>query len=47
LIQFSRHEFRINAQASYIKHSPVGNLSIIYAVGGSGWVFNADAIIAF
>ncbi len=44
---FSRKEFRINAQGLYLKDSPVGYSSVPFTVGGNGWVFSLDAIVAF
>ena len=44
---FSRREIRINAEAIYLWRSPVGGASYPYIVGGTGWVFNTDFIIAF
>ena len=44
---FSRKEFRINAQGLYLKDSPVGYSSVPFTVGGKGWVFSLDAIVAF
>ena len=38
---------RVNAQAIYLYHSPVGGLSYPYVVGGTGWLFNTDFIVAF
>ena len=44
---FLRNEMHINAQAIYLKHSPVGGLSYPYIVGGNGWLFNTDFILTF
>lgn len=44
---FARREVRVNAQGIYLDRSPIGGLSYPYALGGTGWVFNADFIIAF
>ncbi|MFL5236909.1 MAG: hypothetical protein ACJ8EL_04790 [Rhizomicrobium sp.] len=44
---FDRREVRINSQATYMFHSPVGGISYPYIVGGTGWIFNTDFMIAF
>lgn len=38
---------RVNAQALYLDNSPVGGSSLPSQVGGKGWVYNLDAIVAF
>lgn len=43
---FARRELRVNAQGLYLKDSPVGYSSVPFAVGGNGWVFNLDVMIA-
>jgi hypothetical protein len=42
-----RKEARINVQGLYLKDSPVGYSSVPFAVGGNGWVFTTDLIVAF
>jgi len=44
---FKRKEVRMSAQGLYLKDSPVGYSSVPFAVGGNGWVFTTDMIIAF
>jgi hypothetical protein len=44
---FERKEFRLNVQGLYLEDSPVGYSSVPFTVGGNGWVFSADAIVAF
>jgi hypothetical protein len=44
---FDRKETRISVQGLYLKDSPVGYSSVPFAVGGNGWVFTADWIVAF
>jgi hypothetical protein len=44
---FDRREARINVQGLYLKDSPVGYSSVPFAVGGNGWVFTTDLILAF
>lgn len=44
---FSKREIRINAEGIFLDRSPVGGLSYPYVVGGDGWLFNTDFIIAF
>ena len=44
---FKRKETRISVQALYLKDSPVGYSSVPFAVGGNGWVFTTDWIVAF
>jgi len=44
---FSRREIRFNAEGIYLERSPVGGNSYPYLVGGDGWLFNTDLIIAF
>jgi hypothetical protein len=43
---FARRELRVNAQALYLNDSPVGYSSVPFAVGGNGWVFNLDVMVA-
>ena len=42
-----RKELRINVQGLYLDDSPVGYGSVPFAVGGNGWVFSTDAVVAF
>jgi len=44
---FSQRSIRVNAEGIYLSNSPVGGLSYPYQVGGNGWVFNTDFIVAF
>ncbi len=44
---FERREVHINAQGIYLHHSPVGGPSYPYIVGGNGWLWNTDFIVAF
>jgi hypothetical protein len=44
---FDRREIRINAQALYMVRSAIGYSSVPYLVGGSGWAFSTDLIVAF
>ncbi len=44
---FDRKEMRINVQGLYLKDSPVGYSSVPFAVGGNGWAFTTDVIVAF
>ena len=44
---FRRREVRWNFQALRLDHSPVGGTSLPMVVGGNGWVFSTDWIIAF
>jgi len=44
---FDRREVRISAQALYLKDSPVGYSSVPFAVGGNGWVYTTDLVVAF
>ena len=39
--------FRVNAQALYLDHSPVGGSAFPSQVGATGWVYYVDAILAF
>ena len=43
---FSRRELRVNAQGLYLDNSPVGYSSVPFIVGGNGWVFNLDVMVA-
>lgn len=47
LFPFKRKEMRINAQALWLNRSPVGGSSLPMVVGGDGWVFSTDLILAF
>jgi len=40
-------QFRINADAQYTSQSPIGNLSLPYTVGGSGWTYTLVAELFF
>ncbi len=42
-----RREIRANFQALYLDRSPVGYLSVPFAVGGTGWVITTDFVLAF
>jgi len=42
-----RKEFRLEFQGLYLKDSPVGYSSVPFSVGGNGWVFTTDLILAF
>lgn len=42
-----RREVRVNVQGLYLDDSPVGYSSVPFAVGGNGWVFSTDLIVAF
>ncbi len=44
---FLRREVRMNVQGLYLDDSPVGYSSVPFAVGGNGWVFTTDLIMAF
>lgn len=44
---FLRKDMRINVQGLYLKDSPVGYSSVPFIVGGNGWSFSTDAIVAF
>lgn len=44
---FKRKEMRVNVQGLYLDDSPVGYSSVPFAVGGNGWVFSTDVIVAF
>lgn len=44
---FKRLGFRFNAEAIYLRNSPVGYNSVPYTVGGTGWVFVTNAEVAF
>lgn len=44
---FERREIRVNAQALYMRRSAVGYTSVPYLVGGNGWVFSGDFVVAF
>lgn len=47
LYPFARREIRINTEGIYLWRSPVGGSTYPYVVGGTGWLFNTDFIIAF
>ena len=42
-----RKELRLSVQALYLEDSPVGYSSVPFAVGGNGWVYTTDLIVAF
>lgn len=42
-----RRGFRANGEVLWIDGSPVGSASLPYPVGGTGWVFVANAEISF
>jgi hypothetical protein len=44
---FRRREVRWNIQALLLNRSPVGGTSLPMVVGGDGWVFSSDWIVAF
>ena len=44
---FERKEMRLNVQGLYLKDSPVGYSSVPFTVGGNGWAFTTDLIVAF
>lgn len=44
---FGLRELRLNSEAIYTYRSPVGALSLPYIVGGTGWLYNTDFVIAF
>ncbi|HEY5849258.1 MAG TPA: hypothetical protein VIT62_00610 [Lysobacter sp.] len=44
---FKRKEFRLNTQALYMERSAVGYAAVPYLVGGNGWVFSTDFVLAF
>ena len=44
---FMRKEVRMSVQGLYLDDSPVGYSSVPFAVGGNGWVFSTDLIVAF
>ena len=44
---FHRKEVRLSVQGLYLKDSPVGYSSVPFAVGGNGWAFTTDLILAF
>ena len=44
---FKQRGFRINSEVIYLRHSPVGYSSLPYTVGSNGWVFVANAELAF
>ena len=47
IFPFKRKEMRINLQGLWLNRSPVGGSSIPAVVGGDGWVFSSDVIVAF
>jgi hypothetical protein len=47
IFPFRRREVRWNFQALRLDHSPVGGSSLPMVVGGNGWVFSSDWIVAF
>lgn len=42
-----RRELRLSVQGLYLKDSPVGYSSVPFAVGGNGWAFTTDLVLAF
>ncbi len=44
---FKRKEVRLSVQGLYLKDSPVGYSSVPFAVGGNGWAYTTDLILAF
>lgn len=44
---FKRKEFRLNTQALYMDRSAIGYAAVPYLVGGNGWVFTTDFVLAF
>jgi len=44
---FKRKEFRFNVQGLYLKDSPVGYSSVPFQLGGNGWAFTTDMVLAF
>lgn len=42
-----RKQVRVNAQALYMNRSAVGNNTLPFQVGGKGWAFTTDVILAF
>lgn len=44
---FKQRGMRFNAEAIYMKNSPVGYSSVPYALGATGWVFVTNAEVAF
>ena len=47
IFPFRRREVRWNLQALRLNRSPVGGTSLPMVVGGDGWVFSSDWIVAF
>lgn len=44
---FKRKEFRFSVQGLYLQDSPVGYSSVPFQVGGNGWAFTTDMVLAF
>ncbi|MFL6861387.1 MAG: hypothetical protein ACJ8DZ_00130, partial [Allosphingosinicella sp.] len=44
---FRRRELRVNLQGIKLNHSPAGGYHLPYPVGGNGWVFLTDWVLAF
>jgi hypothetical protein len=42
-----RRELKINSQFLYMSNSAVGYSSVPYLVGGNGWAFTTDFVLAF
>ncbi len=42
-----RKELRMEFQGLYLNDSPVGYSSVPFALGGNGWVFTTDLVVAF
>jgi len=42
-----RKELRLEFQGLYLSDSPVGYSSVPFSVGGNGWVFSSDLVLAF
>lgn len=40
-------EFRVGSQFLRLNRSPIGYASVPAVVGGQGWVFNFDVLLAF
>jgi hypothetical protein len=43
----ARREFRISSQLLRLNRSPIGYASVPAVVGGKGWVFSTDVLLAF
>jgi hypothetical protein len=42
-----RREFRVASQLLRLNRSPIGYASVPAVVGGQGWVFTTDFLLAF